>query len=119
MTRRSRVGNVPLRERSNRKDGKGKAIDRGAARALEVQHKTLQAKFGEQEQAKDTRRKILLNAFVLHRQEKGQDEFSRHLAVWRRKEQPGFLNHEYDKAPFYDLVNLSAAAKPENAKAGA
>lgn len=40
---------------------------------LEAQRKTLQTKLGKQERAKDTRRKVLLGAFILYRLEKGQD----------------------------------------------
>ncbi len=86
---------------------------------LEAQRKTLQAKLGKQERARDTRRKVLLGAFVLYRLEKGQDEFSRHLGDWLRKELPGFLTREDDQALFDDLLQPSAAGKPENAAAGA
>ncbi len=98
------------------------ARDRGGRYALaqlEAQRKTLRAKLGEREWAKDTRRKVLLGAFVLYRLERGQDEFSRHLGDWLRKELVGFLTREDDKALFSDLVQPSATAKPENVKAGA
>ncbi len=85
---------------------------------LEAQRKTLQAKLGKQARAKDTRRKVLLGAFVLYRLEKGPDEFSRHLGDWLRKELPGFLTRDDDQALFDDLVKPPATAKPENAKAG-
>ncbi len=39
---------------------------------LEAQRKSLQTKLGKQERARDTRRKVLLGAFLLHRLEKGQ-----------------------------------------------
>ena len=71
---------------------------------LEAQRKTLQSKLGKQERARDTRRKVLLGAFVLYRLEKGQDEFSRHLGDWLRRELPGFLTREDDKALFDDLL---------------
>ena len=41
---------------------------------LEAQRKTLQARLGKQDRAKDTRRKILLGALVLYRLEKSDDE---------------------------------------------
>src|SRR5665213_3588521 len=45
---------------------------------LEAQRKTLQARLGKQDRAKDTRRKILLGALVLYRLEKsGDEEFSK------------------------------------------
>ena len=71
---------------------------------LEAQRKNLQSKLGKQERARDTRRKVLLGAFVLHRLEKGQDEFSKKLGDWLNKELPGFLTREDDKALFDDLV---------------
>jgi len=71
---------------------------------LEAQRKNLQSKLGKQERARDTRRKVLLGALVLHRLEKGQDEFSKKLADWLNRELPGFLTREDDKALFADLV---------------
>lgn len=71
---------------------------------LEAQRKNLQTKLGKQERAKDTRRKVLLGALVLHRLEKGQDEFSKKLGDWLNKELPGFLTREDDKALFGDLL---------------
>jgi hypothetical protein len=81
---------------------------------LEAQRKNLQSKLGKQERAKDTRRKVLLGALVLHRLEKGQDEFSKKLGDWLNKELPGFLSREDDKALFTDLVS----DKPPSGKAG-
>ena len=81
---------------------------------LEAQRKTLQSKLGKQERAKDTRRKVLLGALVLHRLEKGQDEFSKKLGDWLNKELPGFLTRDDDKALFADLVS----DKPPSGKAG-
>jgi hypothetical protein len=71
---------------------------------LEAQRKNLQSKLGKQERARDTRRKVLLGALVLHRLEKGQDEFSKKLGDWLNKELPGFLTRDDDKALFADLV---------------
>jgi hypothetical protein len=84
---------------------------------LEAQRKNLQSKLGKQERAKDTRRKVLLGAFVLHRLEKGQDEFSKKLGDWLDKELPGFLTREDDKALFADLVrDKRPSAKADGAK---
>ena len=89
---------------------------------LEAQRITLQAKLGKQERAKDTRRKVLLGAFVLYRLEKGQDEFSKKLGDWLSKELPGFLTREDDKTLFDDLLKRPRSEKAdggrENAKAG-
>ncbi len=47
---------------------------------------------GKQERANDTRRKVLLGALVLHRLENGKDEeFSRRLGEWLKRELPDFL----------------------------
>lgn len=71
---------------------------------LEAQRKNLQSKLGKQERARDTRRKVLLGALVLHRLEKGQDEFSKKLGDWLNKELRGFLTRDDDKALFADMV---------------
>lgn len=76
---------------------------------LEAQRKDLQSKLGKQERAKDTRRKVLLGAFVLHRLEKGQDAFSKEeLPAWLKKELPGFITREDDAALFADLIGKPA-----------
>lgn len=77
---------------------------------LEAQRKSLQTKLGKQERARDTRRKILLGALVLHRLEKGQDAFSKeHLPHWLRRELPGFITRDDDAALFSDLIGESGA----------
>jgi len=86
---------------------------------LDAQRKTLQSRLGKQERARDTRRKILLGALVLHRLEQsGDGEFSKRLGDWLRRELPGFLTRADDKALFADLLN--APAEPAaSEKAGA
>jgi len=84
---------------------------------LEAQRKTLQARLGKQDRAKDTRRKILLGALVLYRLEKsGDEEFSKGLGAWLRRELPGFLTRDDDKALFADLLTTpptpTASAAP-------
>ena len=77
---------------------------------LEAERKSLQSKLGKQERAKDTRRKVLLGAFVLHRLEKGQDAFSKEeLPAWLKKELPGFITRDDDAALFADLIGKPAA----------
>ena len=77
---------------------------------LEAQRKTLQARLGKQDRARDTRRKILLGALVLYRLEKsGDDEFSKDLGAWLSRELPGFLTRDDDKALFADLLALPPA----------
>lgn len=72
---------------------------------LEERKKALKARLGKQERAQDTRRKVLLGALVLHRLENSNDaEFTRRLSDWLRKELPGFLTRDIDKALFADLI---------------
>ncbi|KQT95717.1 mobilization protein [Methylobacterium sp. Leaf469] len=72
---------------------------------IEAQKKTLQARLGQQERAHDTRRKVLLGALVLQRLEAGHDPaFTQRLADWLRRELPGFLTREADRALFADLI---------------
>jgi len=79
---------------------------------LEAQRKTLQMKLGKQERARDTRRKVLLGAFLMHRLEKGQDAFSKEqLPAWIKRELPGFITREDDAALFADLMGQPEANK--------
>lgn len=72
---------------------------------LEERKKSLIARLGKQERARDTRRKILLGALVLHRLEHANDpEFTKRLGDWLRRELPGFLTRDNDKALFTDLL---------------
>lgn len=74
---------------------------------LEAQKKSLQARLAKQERTKDTRRKVLLGAFLLHRLESDRD-FGPTLQGWLRRELPGFLVRPDDKALFADLLAASA-----------
>jgi hypothetical protein len=71
---------------------------------LEAQRKTLQARLGKQERARDTRRKVLLGALLLHRLENGDDDTAHRLGDWLRRELPGFLTRPDDQALFTDLL---------------
>ena len=87
---------------------------------LEAQRKSLQTKLGKQERARDTRRKVLLGAFLLHRLEKGQDAFSKEqLPDWLRRELPGFLTRDDDAALFVDPIGNGASKAPASDKAQA
>lgn len=77
---------------------------------LDAQRKTLQARLGKQERVRDTRRKILLGALVLHRLENGRDDLSKQLPDWLRRELPGFLTRDADKELFDDLLAAPAVA---------
>lgn len=84
---------------------------------LEERKKTLKARLGKQERAQDTRRKVLLGALVLHRLENSNDaDFTRRLGDWLRKELPGFLTRDGDKALFDDI--LQPASSPQGVSPG-
>ncbi|QFT29557.1 hypothetical protein FIV00_03615 [Labrenzia sp. THAF82] len=76
---------------------------------LETKKKTLKARLGKQERTRDTRRKVLLGALVLHRLENANDpEFTRRLSDWLRRELPDFLTREADKDLFADLIGVKS-----------
>ncbi len=71
---------------------------------LEAKRVTLKARLSKQTRAEDTRRKVLLGAFVLHRlQNKPDDETVKLVSTWLQRELPGFLVRDADRpifAPF-------------------
>lgn len=72
---------------------------------LDAQRSALKARLSKQDRANDTRRKVLLGALVLHRLENNNDpEFTKRLGDWLRRELPGFLTRDNDKALFADLL---------------
>lgn len=72
---------------------------------LEARKKVLTVRLGKQERARDTRRKVLLGALVLHRLENARDPaFSVRLCDWLRAELPGFLTREGDSQLFDDIL---------------
>lgn len=72
---------------------------------LEARKKALQARLTKQERAVDTRRKVLLGALVLQRLETGHDpEFTRRISDWLKRELPGFLIRENDRALFPEFI---------------
>ena len=81
---------------------------------LEVQRQTLKARLGKQERARDTRRKVLLGALVLHRLGEDKREFDRTLKEWLQRELPGFLSRPDDKALFDDLLAAPAARSQQD-----
>jgi hypothetical protein len=79
---------------------------------LEERKKALVARLGKQERARDTRRKILLGALVLHRLENSNDaNFTRCLGDWLRKELPGFLTRDGEKDLFGDILQPASASQ--------
>lgn len=89
---------------------------------LDARKKALQARLSKQERAVDTRRKVLLGAFLLQRLETGHDpEFTRRLTDWLKRELPGFLTRENDRALFPEFIRQetgSGTAMTESAAAG-
>ncbi len=82
---------------------------------LEAQRSALKARLSKQDRANDTRRKVLLGALVLHRLENANDpEFTKRLGDWLRRELPGFLSRDNDKALFADLLGSGPANTTEN-----
>jgi hypothetical protein len=80
---------------------------------LEAQRKTLQSRLSKQERAKDTRRKVLLGALVLHRLDKPDgSEVCKNLPAWLEQELPKFLTRADDKALFADLLGEAAVTPP-------
>ena len=78
---------------------------------LDAQRQALKARLGKQERARDTRRKVLLGALVLHRLGENNRAFDKTLREWLQRELPGFLTRPDDKALFGDL--LAVPALPE------
>jgi hypothetical protein len=82
---------------------------------LDAQRSALKARLSKQDRANDTRRKVLLGALVLHRLENTTDpEFTKRLGDWLRRELPGFLTRDNDKALFADLLGPEPANTTEN-----
>lgn len=79
---------------------------------LDAQRQTLKARLGKQERAKDTRRKILLGALLLHRLGEDNRAFDQTLKEWLQRELPGFLTRADDKALFADLLAVPKANPP-------
>ena len=84
---------------------------------LDAQRQALKSRLGKQERARDTRRKVLLGALVLHRLGEDKREFDKALRDWLQRELPGFLSRPDDKALFDDLLpgtaDTGAAGKEE------
>jgi hypothetical protein len=87
---------------------------------LDAQRKTLQSRLGKQERARDTRRKVLLGALVLHRLDaaKEKSDDAGWLTEWVKRELPGFLTREDDKVLFADILK-TPAKEPDARKADA
>ena len=84
---------------------------------LDAQRQALKARLGKQERARDTRRKVLLGALVLHRLSEDKREFDKTLKEWLQRELPGFLSRPDDKALFDDLLAPDSSA-PSSVQGG-
>lgn len=84
---------------------------------LEAQKKTLTARLSKQERARDTRRKVLLGALLLHRIDAGDPVMAQQLTAWLQRELPGFLTRDADVALFDDLLTGKSDASETQPKA--
>jgi hypothetical protein len=72
---------------------------------LEAQRSALKARLSKTERNNDMRRKVLIGSLVMRHLEPSNDqEFSKELGEWLRRELPGFLTRDSDKALFADLI---------------
>nr|WP_236774087.1 mobilization protein [Agrobacterium tumefaciens] len=86
---------------------------------LDAQRSALKARLSKTERNNDTRRKVLIGSLVLHHMETSNDqEFSAQLGTWLRRELPGFLTRDNDKALFADLIGPAQPGTGENDNSG-
>ena len=82
---------------------------------LDEQKRSLQARLGKQERARDTRRKILLGALVLQRTKNSANEADvAWLKSWMSRELPEFLTREADRLLLADLSAPTLSPDPAN-----
>ena len=89
---------------------------------LEAQRSALKARLSKTERNNDMRRKVLIGSLVLHHLETSNDqEFNKQLGDWLRRELPGFLTRDNDKALFDDLIGpgLSGTREKDGSGQGA
>ena len=81
---------------------------------LDAQRSALKARLSKTERNNDMRRKVLIGSLFLHHLETSNDqEFSKQLGEWLRRELPGFLTRDNDKALFTDLIGQGLTDKEE------
>lgn len=85
---------------------------------LEARKKTLQARLTKQERASDTRRKVLLGAFLLERLGDAkaaarEPQFTDDLKRWIEKELSGFLTRPNDRALFPEWIAQEQSGAPD------
>jgi len=86
---------------------------------LDAQRSALKARISKTERNNDMRRKVLVGSLVLHHLEASDDqEFSKQLGEWLRRELPGFLTRDNDKALFDDLIGQGPPDTGERGDSG-
>ncbi|MFK3689813.1 mobilization protein [Agrobacterium tumefaciens] len=86
---------------------------------LEAQRSALKARLSKTERNNDMRRKVLIGSLVLQYVETSNDqEFRKQLGEWLRRELPGFLTRDNDKALFDDLIGQGQPGTGENDGSG-
>ena len=86
---------------------------------LEAQRSALKARLSKTERNNDMRRKVLIGSLVLQYVETSNDqEFRKQLGEWLRRELPGFLTRDNDKALFEDLIGQGQPGTGENDGSG-
>ena len=86
---------------------------------LEAQRSALKVRLSKTERNNDMRRKVLIGSLVLHHLETSEDQdFKQQLGEWLRRELPGFLTRDNDKALFDDLIGQGPSGTEENDNSG-
>ncbi|MFF2323662.1 mobilization protein [Agrobacterium sp. NPDC058088] len=86
---------------------------------LDAQRFALKARLSKTERNNEMRRKVLIGSLVLHHLETSDDpSFSEQLCDWLRRELPGFLTRDNDKALFVDLIGQGLTDKGEGGDSG-
>jgi len=86
---------------------------------LEAQRSALKARLSKTERNNDMRRKVLIGSLVLHHLGTSDDqEFSKQLGDWLRRELPGFVTRDNDKALFADLIGQGLPGTGEGGGSG-
>ncbi len=86
---------------------------------LDAQRSALKARLSKTERNNDMRRKVLIGSLVLHHLETASDqEFKQQLDDWLRRELPGFLTRDNDKALFADLIGPTQPGTAETGDGG-
>ena len=86
---------------------------------LDAQRSALKARLSKTERNNDMRRKVLIGSLVLHQLETSDDqEFNKQLGDWLRRELPGFLTRDNDKALFADMIGQGLLGTGEGGDSG-